>query len=64
MRCRVANVNGQLACDFTGEGDDALEDATAKAGWQILCNAISYLKDMETNKVFLALSPDLHGTPS
>ena len=30
MRCRVANV-AVLACDFTGEGDDALEDATAKA---------------------------------
>ncbi|CAH0373136.1 unnamed protein product [Pelagomonas calceolata] len=59
VRCRVVNVNGQLACDFTGEGDDALEDATAKAGWQALCNAISFLVRMKTNKVFLALSPDL-----
>ena len=43
VRCRVANVNGQLACDFTGEGDDALEDATAKAAWQILCLSLIHI---------------------
>jgi len=59
VTCKVANVHRQLICDFTGEGDDALEDAISKAGWQVLCNVISYLKDMETNKVFLALSPEL-----
>ena len=59
VMCPISNVDGQLRCDFTGEGDDALEDATAKAGWQLLCNAVTYLINMETHPLFLALSDDL-----
>jgi len=59
VRCQVITKGGQLCCDFTGEGDNALEDAKAAAGYQAMCNGLTYMKNMETHPLFLALSPDL-----
>ena len=48
-----------MSCDFDGEGEKALEDATEAAGWQLLCNTVTHLVNMETHRLFLALSPEL-----